>query len=345
MKAINTLSLAALALTATTFLACSNDNLTIENNPTKQDKIVTLTATLSSKGGTYTKALTDPGDGTLSSTWAVSEEIEVQYEKSTDPADSPSGSAKATVTAVDGSGKATITVDLVDPKDGNTGIYFHYPYSLATGTKNLNNDQTGTLADIEANFDDITGDGTLNVSGGVATLPTGVAMTRNVCVWKFSFTDGSSDITSAVTALNIKVGSISEYNVAPSSQSAIYVAMSKANNQPITITAATATGNYSYSKSGITLDNGNFYRSDVAMSAAAASNTYRVFTTRTAYTDEAIPGGVTIVGNSATAVSWTAGTYVVNSDVLINGDVTLAGNVNLILCAFLLNSTTPGCQH
>ena len=343
MKAINTLSLAALAMTAATFLACSNDNLTIENNPTKQGNIVTLTATLSPKGGTNTKALTDQSDGTLTSTWAVNEEIKVLYEKSTDPADSPSGSAKATVTSVDGSGKATITVDLVDPKDGNTGIYFHYPYSLATGTKHLNNDQIGTLADVATNFDDVTGEGTLNVSGGVATLPTGVAMTRNVCVWKFSFTDGSSDITSAVTALNIKVGSISEYNVTPSSLDAIYVAMFKADNQPVTVTATTAAGTFSRTTGAVSLAKGKLYTStalalikqntitlDGLLANYTASNGDVLTGSTTAY-KVTIPDGATVTLNNATIAY-------ANDD---GAPITCAGNAKIILSG-TNNLSVPG---
>lgn len=329
MKTINTLLIAALSLTATTFLACSNDNLTIENNPTKQDKIVTLTATLSPKGGTNTKALTDPDNGTLTSTWTVDEEIEVQYEKSTDPADNPSGSAKATVTSVDGSGKATITVDLVDPKDGNTGIYFHYPYSLATGTKDLKTDQIGTLGDIAANFDEVKGDGVLSVSGGVATLPTNVPMTRNVSILKLAFTNGGSPLTD-ITALNIKVGKM-EIDVNPATPlDEVYVALNSCSGQEITISAATTTGTYSYSKAGVNLVNGKFYRSTVDMTTAAASGTYREYSNRTNFDNVAIPGGATTVTSGTT--TWVAGTYVVSGNVSITEDVHLTGDVNLILC-------------
>ena len=62
------------------------------------------------------------------------------------------------------------------------------------------------------------------------------------------------------------------------------------------------------------------------------SKNYRVYTSGTAFTDEAIPAGAIAVESSAADVTWSAGTYVVSSDVSINGKITLDGNVNLILC-------------
>jgi len=59
---------------------------------------------------------------------------------------------------------------------------------------------------------------------------------------------------------------------------------------------------------------------------------YRVYTSATAYTDEAIPEDAITVESSTAAVSWSAGTYVVEDDVTITGDITLTGDVNLILC-------------
>lgn len=70
----------------------------------------------------------------------------------------------------------------------------------------------------------------------------------------------------------------------------------------------------------------------VTVTGGASSSTYRVYTSGTAYTDEAIPAGATTVESSAAAVTWPAGTYVVSSDASIGGNITLSGDVNLILC-------------
>lgn len=325
MKTVNScIWMAAATMMAATLGACSNDDLTAIETPIQKGKVVTLTATLSPKDGETTRALTDPGDGTLTSAWAIGEELEVMYE------DTHGGtpSARGKITAVDGSGKATVTVDLVDPQTGTA--YFHYPYNRTTGLKESKIDQIGDLDDLGANFDEFEGNGTITVTAGVPSLPDDVALTRNVCVWKLKFTDGVSEITSDIISLSINDGT-REYLITPSSLDAIYVAMFGCTGATITIKAATATGVYSASKSGVTLQAGKSYHSTVALTATAASDTYRVFTNKTDYTDEAIPGGATTVTSSGSAVDWTAGTYVVSSDVTIDGNITLSGNVDLIL--------------
>ena len=318
--------MAAATMMVATFGACSSEDLATNETPMapeKQGKVVTLTATLGPKDGATTRALTDNGT-TVGTTWAIGEELEVMYEDTHD--DYPI--AKGKITAVDGSGKATLSVDLIDPKTG--GIYFHYPYAIAHGGKDNKLDQIGTLADIAANFDEMTDDGTLtlDVTGGVATLPD-VTLDRNVCIWKMNFEVGGSDITNTITALNIKVGAIKEYDISPKALSAIYVAMNGCSDQTITITAATPSGIYSYSKAGVSLANGKFYRSTVTLTAAAASGNYREYLDRTNFSIVEIPGGATTV--TSEMKTWDAGTYVVSGDVTIDGNVSCSGDISLIL--------------
>lgn len=333
----NYIWMAAATMMAATLGACSNDDLTAIETPIQKGNVVTLTATLSPKDGATTRALSDPGDGTLTSAWAVGEELEVMYE------DTHGGtpSARGKITAVDGSGKATVTVDLVDPQTGTA--YFHYPYNRTTGLKDTKIDQIGALNDLGANFDEFEGNGTITVTDDVPSLPDDVTLTRNVCVWKLKFTDGGLDITSDIISLSINDGT-REYLITPSSLAAIYVAMFGCTGATITIKAATATGVYSASKAGITLQAGKSYHSTVAL-AAAASNTYRVFTSKTDYTDEAIPGEATAMTNETT--TWTDGTYVVSGNVTITGDVTVSAStaVNLILkdrASLTVNGTITG---
>lgn len=262
--------MAAIAMTAATFTACSNDDLLEENTPAPQGKIVTLTTTLSPKGGdATTRALEDPGDGTLSSTWAVGEEFFVAYEDN----GNTSPTAKARVTSVDGSGSATITVDLVDPKD-DSDIYFNYPYSAISLEKDIYYDQLGTLADVSANYDMCSGSGTLHVDAGVATLPTGVTMTRDAFIWKFTFTDGTNGITSQITSLIVDDGMGCPYTVSPSGQSTIYVAMyGGMGATPYSITATTNSGVYTKTSGSVSLDNGKLYTSNnLALTAKAEVN-------------------------------------------------------------------------
>ena len=267
MKKLNIL--AAVALAALAAGACSvKETPVIDQTPSPEGKVVTLVATLGPKGGADVKALTDPGDGTLSSTWEVGEEIFVYYEDNGDT----NPTAKARVTAVS-AGVATITVDLIDPKD-DTPIVFNYPYAAEAVEKDIYYDQLGTLADVSANYDMCHGSGTLHVDAGVATLPTGVTMERDAFVWKFTFTDGSSDITSSITSLVVDDGKGCPYTISPNGQSTIYVAMYGGMGETTyTITAATSTGVYTKSKAGVSLLNGKLYTSTgLALTAAAEVN-------------------------------------------------------------------------
>lgn len=316
----------------------------VEETPTvNESKIVTLVTTLAPKGRD-TKALNDPGDGILHSSWAVNEEVCVEY---TDEGDNLVD-AKGIITAVDGSGKATLSVSLINPKDGDSDVFFEYPYSIAKGQKDMRTDQIGSLADLAQNFDYFDGSGTLHVAGGVATLPEGIVMTRNVSVWKLILKVGEDDITNTITSLSINADGGGDYDIAPSSLSAIYVALYTVSDQAVTITAATPTGIYSFSKNNVTLTPGYFYRSTVTLTAAPPSNTYRAYLDRTTFSVEDIPGEATTVISSGSAVNWSAGTYVVSSDVTIDGNVTCSGNVNLILkdgASLTVNGTFTGATN
>ena len=322
--------MAAATMLVATLGACSNDDLTAIETPIQKGKVVTLTATLSPKdGGSTTRALSDNGTS-IGSTWVVNEKVLVKYLSG---AYSSPAEAEGTVTSVDGNGKATITVTLDDPTDGDTPISFYYPYVSYTGEKLIGMEQTGTLADISANYDRVSGSGTLHVSGGIPTLPNDVGMTREVCIWKLAFTDGSSDITGDITNLTISDGNGNDYIVSPpaGAKSAIWVAMAGITSKTVTITATTGSGLYTAEKS-ITLANGKFYRSTVPLTATTTANKYVVYTSGTDHYDAVIPSVASAVTSSATGVTWEAGTYLVSADATIEGNVTLAGNVNLILC-------------
>ena len=333
----NYIWMAAIAMTAATFTACSSDELATKEAPVQKNNVVTLTATLNTDGDAATRSTMNDNGTTITTAWEVGDKIWVNYDDTGDN----NRVAKGTVSAVT-DGKATVTVDLVNPKDASI-IVFGFPYDHWTEAKDVRIDQLGTLDDINLNHAAISGSGTLTVVGSIATLPDNVSMNQEMAIWKLNFKDGGTDITDQITSLNISFGPSDDYMITPNAQSDIYVALYPVDGGNITITAATATGNYSYSKSGVTLDNGKFYRSEVAMSAAAASNTYRVFTSRTAYSDVAIPGGATTVTSETTA--WTNGTYVVSGNVTINSHVSVTGDVNLILkdgASLTVNNTITG---
>lgn len=312
-----------------------------EEAPVQKPNILTLVTTLSPMDGTETRSVMTDNGTTLSTDWEVGDNIWVNYDDTGDN----NLVAKGTVTAVDGAGKATISVDLVDPKDASI-IVFGFPYDHWTEAKDVRVDQQGTLDDINANHSAISGSGTLTVSGTDVTLPDGVSMNQEMCIWKLAFNVGGTNITNTITSLNISFGPFDDYMISPNAQSVIYVALYPVDDANLTFTAATPTGIYSFSTTGVTLANGMFYRSYVPLTAAAASDTYRVFTSRTAYSDTAIPGGAIDVTSGTTA--WTNGTYVVNGNVTINSPVSVTGDVNLILkdgASLTVNNTITGAGN
>lgn len=270
----NLIWMAALALTATTWTACSNvDEPTTIEQPA-QARTYTLTTTLSPRDG-VTRSKMEYVDETtgITAEWEKNDQIWVRYDNY-----SAAGTAEttATVTAVDPTTKAaTITVKLTDPSDGGD-IIFGYPLSHYNGTKDPDTHQIGTLDDINANFAAISGNGSLTVSGSDVTLPAAVTMEPEMCIWKFSFTDGSDDITSAITRLIIDFPANGmTYTVSPTSLSNIYVALygDVINAQPINIYAKTATGVYRKSAASVTLATGTTYTSTgLVLTSAATAN-------------------------------------------------------------------------
>ena len=263
------IGMAAIALTAATLLSCSNKD---ELAPAPQARTYTLTTTLSPKGGVETRSsMTDNGDGSISAAWEVGDQIWVLY---TNIGDAPEETT-ATVTAVDPSTKAaTIRVTLTNPKNGGS-ISFGYPAGFFNDPKDPANDQTGTLDDINANFAAISGTETMFVFDSEVTLPD-VTMMPAMCIWKFSFTDGTDDITSAVTKLVVDFPANSmTYAVTPTSLDNIYVAMygDIINGQPVSVIAKTATGVYRKTAASVSLASGKTYTSTgLALTSAAITN-------------------------------------------------------------------------
>ncbi len=263
------IGMAALALTAATLLACSNKD---ELKPAPQARTYTLTTTLSPKGGVETRSsMTDNGDGSISAAWEVGDQIWVLY---TNIGDAPE-ETMATVTAVDPSTKAaTISLTLTNPKNGGS-ISFGYPAGFFNDPKDPCIAQTGTLDDINANFAAISGTETMFVFDSEVTLPD-VTMMPAMCIWKFSFTDGTDDITSAVTKLvvDFPVNSMT-YTVTPTSLDNIYVAMygDIINGQPVSVIAQTDLGVYRKTAASVSLASGTTYTSTgLELTSAAITN-------------------------------------------------------------------------
>ena len=258
--------IAVLTLTVFMIVACSCDEEVIENQGS-QDKIMTLTTTLSYGKTTNTRSImTDTGSG-ITAEWEVGDKILVMYYGY------GFNQAQGEVIAVDPTTKAaTIRATLINPQDGGD-ISFGYPYEILKKDQALFNViQSGKLEDVSNRYASIIGWGTMNVSDNTVSLASAVEMEQNVCIWKLSFTDGTNDITNEITNLSINIKNYPSdegftYQINPSSQTVIYAALHAGSSWlwgsdvSVTFTATTLTSTYIKSKSNISLENGKSYNS------------------------------------------------------------------------------------
>ena len=269
MKAIkNRIWLVAIALIATTLGACTSDRLDVDEPVMK--KVYTFTTTLPQPEYATTRVLlTEEGTGgeaKIKIAWQVGDTQNVSYDKP----DDGTGSGSAIINNVDSDGVATVRVSLGDdhPIDGGK-ITFTYPRA--------NNDveeykQKGTLEDIQKNYVKMSGIGKMIVADGSVTLDGDVEINKGTAIWKFTFTDGTNNITSDITKLTLTFSdddySIT-YEVNPtSSLDEIYVAINNVDVFFMTKVTITATiSKVVYSKEyGIDLmgnnGKGKFYDSE-----------------------------------------------------------------------------------
>ena len=222
VKRLCTLLLAALA-----FAACSNENDDIAGQEPVQpvNGDITFTAVFGVKNAT-TRALSDPGDGTLTASWQQGEEIAIVF-----------GGNKyvATVTAVDGQGSATVSATLPSNTPNNQAVTFIYPASAVDeyGTLNdLLSSQDGTLATLSSTLDLATANGNIVIDGTNAQPNGTVTLVNQFAVCKFQFKDESDQAIEDITKLTITDLATQDIITVTSSaaQSAVYVAMLPSNN-------------------------------------------------------------------------------------------------------------------
>lgn len=217
---------------------------------------MTFTSTVAAKDATKSVA----EDGVTA--WVADEQITVYYKKT----DDSFATATATVGTPNGDGSAPISATLTDAKNGST-VKFVYPAALAGASGDLDASklaaQHGTIADISANFDAATGSGTLVTDGTTCGTSAKISMVNQVLIGKFTPKHGGSAIDE-ITSLTVSDGT-NTYTVTPSSGTfgteGIYVAMLPVDSKEVTINAATASENYTFSKADITLAAGKLYSS------------------------------------------------------------------------------------
>ena len=302
MKTTKLFFMAALALT---FAACSNDDNDFEN-PAQQPaeaQGIPFTATISMGGDkATTRALSENSSG-LTATWTVDEEVALIHNGIID---------KVTVASVSGN-DATISGTITTDADG-ADVTVIFPYSAVDlVTKDVKAGllaaQDGTLATIAAKYDVRKGTGKLKVDG-TASLNGNVSLNNQFAIWKLTLDKTAKDLY--ITA----GGELIAGATLASPGTEFYVAVPAVDSKTVAVVATDGSSDcWSYSKDGVSLAVGSYYRSSPTMTALGDDNSKPLYKI-TATSSVTIPDGKTVVLSGVSISS---------------GSITCSGNANIIL--------------
>jgi hypothetical protein len=205
--------------------------------------------------------------------WAEHEHIAILY-----TVGSTKNVADAEITAVDGSGTATITFTVDGATTDGTDCTLVYPAKLTDGTTTVYKDdltgvkdaatllaaQDGTLS---ANLDVRVGEGTIQTTTPGLTVTTQPA--AQFAIFKFttqSKPDQSSSLQNTdVTKLTVTTGG-QDYVITPASAtSTLYAALPAVSGQTVSFTATDGSNLYAASKASVSFDAAKYYQSTVKM--------------------------------------------------------------------------------
>ena len=249
--------------------ACNKIETEIQT--TDQAEGITITATLAPKTA-VSKAVSDQTTY-IEAEWAENEHIAILYEVS-----STQYVADATITAVDGSGTATISFTVEAGTPDNTACTLIYPAMLTDGETTVYNDDLSGVKDaatllgeqdgtLNANLDVRVGDGTIQTTTPGLTVTT--QPEAQFAIFKFttqSVPDANSSLQNTnVTKLTVNIGG-QDYVITPSdATSTLYAALPAASSQAVSFTATDGSNFYAASKDGISFTAGKYYQSTVKM--------------------------------------------------------------------------------
>ena len=272
MKTFRYMTIAALSLL---MAACSSNDDITSGQVSTTGRGIPFTATVSRDGNTTRTVLTeDATNGTIAAAWETGDELALVYQVG-----GVTKVTKATVTAQSDK-TATITATLNEGVTEGTAVTLIYPYDAVIsdsedpkyGTVSYGDltVQEGTLASIAEKYAICQGDGTLTIASGAASLKADVTMASQIAIWKLSLTDGTNAIKA--TQVNIDKGKDEQMAMVMPKEgtfSEFYVAVPAVSNGTINISAATTSeGDYTYTKTGVTLEAGKYYQSTVTMKRA-----------------------------------------------------------------------------
>ena len=272
MKTFRYMTIAALSLL---MAACSSNDDITSGQVSTTGKGIPFTATVRMDGNSTRTSLTeDATNGTIAAAWETGDELALVYQVG-----SVTKVTKATVTAQSDK-TATISASLDEGVTEGTAVTLTYPYDAVSSEDpgvsdygkikydELLASQDGTLASIAEKYAICQGDGTLTIASGAASLKADVTMASQIAIWKLSLTDGTNAIKA--TQVNIVKGEDEQMAMVMPKEgtfSEFYVAVPAVSNGTINISAATTTseGDYTYTKTGVTLEAGKYYQSTVTM--------------------------------------------------------------------------------
>lgn len=264
----NMKTLVALLMAGAAVTSCSSDN-EMDSLKAPAGKTYTMTVQATKGGDATTRALADGGDGTLTATWATTENVYVKKGDTwatgslTPQTAGASTTLKGTLSGVTIAANDELTLQF--PKSGDI------TYA----------GQKGTLADIAANFDWATATiEVASVEGGNITPKAGASFAHQQAVVKFTLQDkGNSNAAISPTALTINNGtsdivtltSIPAETYTTNGAGVLYVALPAVSSKPITLTATVGSDTYTLTTSSSkTFTIGNFYRVTAKMTKQAA---------------------------------------------------------------------------
>ena len=269
MKKLTTLMdwlVMAAALTIAT-TACSSEDNNIADEPTpattETPKTYTMTVTASKGDDATTRALSLDGNK-LNATWATDEVVQVYSVEGEGYEETESSDPVGTLTAQSSGVTTTLKGEFVLTYTPTVGTKLRLKFN----DKPDYSTQEGSLDYIATHCDYAVADITIStvdaVTGDVtSTAPASFANQQAIVKFSLKQPDGTTPV--AATSLTVKVGSTT-YNVTPAAAASdIFVAVRKASNKAVSLSANTATGNFSYDKTGITFENGKYYAIGVKM--------------------------------------------------------------------------------
>ena len=259
MKTTKLFFMAALALMTA---ACSNDDNDLTTPQPQKAEGITITAQLAPKtDGATTRAVSDGGTKIVAE-WAENEHIAILYEVG-----GTKKVADAEITAVDGSGAATITFTVDGGTTNDTPCTLVYPLSAAkddhTGVKDASTllaAQDGTL---NANLDVRVGEGTIQTTTPGLTVTTQPA--AQFAIFKFTLSGPSIDATHPLVIKDNTSNKTITTVTPASTATSVFVAMPAAASTTYKFVVITADNKYI--KSGTaTIAAGNYYQTTLTMS-------------------------------------------------------------------------------